>query len=417
MIRKTYIKYILAYLLITYVFQFLLFDFGFYNEVWNSSENYLYLFTVLSIFFVFSVFFYFKNPFNVIFHILYLITKDLSKFLFKNKSILISLCLLLSVLFFYDNSNSYRYLDKRLSDDVNYSLLLLAFLKSTIYAYTYIYFDLKFNGKNSKFFSIFDKIGILIVQGLSLTGVTSGIMFVFSFFIFFSYNPKTKYFSFKNILKILPILIVLLISIILSYAIKWKLHVFDTYEALKNIDLTVYFNYLVSRLSISYYSLMNFVNLNLSLVDFFENSLITLNNLSFRLDSILGGVFNISKPEINSINRLNYLYLSNGIVDSRSGTSPGIIASFLYQFGSFFGIILASAYTSFVFKVSTINDIKFSILKVFALILFFQGVFKAPFQAFLILDTNFLGLLLFLYYYKNYYSSQNLFLPQSKHLI
>ena len=162
---------------------------------------------------------------------------------------------------------------------------------------------------------------------------------------------------------------------------------------------------------------MNFVNLNLSLVDFFENSLITLNNLSFRLDSILGGVFNISKPEINSINRLNYLYLSNGIVDSRSGTSPGIIASFLYQFGSFFGIILASAYTSFVFKVSTINDIKFFILKVFALILFFHGVFKAPFQAFLILDTNFLGLLLFLYYYKNYYSSQNLFLPQSKHLI
>ena len=140
--------------------------------------------------------------------------------------------------------------------------------------------------------------------------------------------------------------------------------------------------------------------------------------MSFRLDSILGGVFDISKPEINSINRLNYLYLYNdGIVDSRSGTSPGIIASFLYQFGSFFGIILASAYTSFVFKVSSINDIKFSILKVFALILFFQGIFKAPFQAFLIVDTNFLSLLLFLYYCKNYHSSQNLFLTQSKHII
>ena len=129
-------------------------------------------------------------------------------------------------------------------------------------------------------------------------------------------------------------------------------------------------------------------------------------------------MFDISKPEINSINRLNYLYLYNdGIVDSRSGTSPGIIASFLYQFGSFFGIILASAYTSFVFKVSSINDIKFSILKVFALILFFQGIFKAPFQAFLIVDTNFLSLLLFLYYCKNYHSSQNLFLTQSKHII
>ena len=36
--------------------------------------------------------------------------------------------------------------------------------------------------------------------------------------------------------------------------------------------------------------------------------------------------------------------------------------------------------------------------------MFFQGVFKAPFQALLIFDTDFLSLIIFIYYCKNVFS-------------
>ena len=39
--------------------------------------------------------------------------------------------------------------------------------------------------------------------------------------------------------------------------------------------------------------------------------------------------------------------------------------------------------------------------------MFFQGVFKAPFQALLIFDTNFLSLIIFIYYSKTVFSFNN----------
>ena len=91
--------------------------------------------------------------------------------------------------------------------------------------------------------------------------------------------------------------------------------------------------------------------------------------------------------------------LNNEFIDDRSGTSPGIIVSFLYQFGSFLGLIFASSYVSYVFKLVDSAQ-KFSLLKLFVLIMFFQGVFKTPFQALLIFDTDFLSLIIFIYYSK-----------------
>ena len=148
---------------------------------------------------------------------------------------------------------------------------------------------------------------------------------------------------------------------------------------------------------------MNYTNLNLNYIDYLENISITHRSLLFRFDSLIGGILDISKPAVNSINRLNYTLINNGYIDDRSGTSPGIIASFLYQFGSFLGLLLASSYVSYVFKlVDSVN--KFSLLKLLVLIMFFQGVFKAPFQALLIFDTDFLSLIIFIYYCKNVFS-------------
>ena len=41
--------------------------------------------------------------------------------------------------------------------------------------------------------------------------------------------------------------------------------------------------------------------------------------------------------------------------------------------------------------------------------MFFQGVFKTPFQALLIFDTNFLSLIIFIYYSKNVFSFNKIY--------
>ena len=417
MIAKSFMKYIVFYVFLTYVIQFIFYYLGFYNDVWKTSENYFFLFSQLSIFFVLSFLFYYKNPISILFDAFYYLTRNIGKFIIKYKSIIIFSCFVLSIYFALNNLNAYRYSDQRLSDSINLPLLILAFFKSAIYAYIYIDFDLKKQNKNKNFLSLFQKTAIILLQLLSLTGLTSGLMLVFSIYLLIVYNPDKKNNFFLFFLKYLSVIFTFCILFIISYAVKWKVDFQESITIVKQLDVKIYIDYLISRLSGSYYALMNYANLNLNYTDYLENLSITHRNLIFRFDSLIGGILDVSKPAINSINRLNYTLINNEYIDDRSGASPGIIASFLYQFGSFFGIVLASAYSSYVFKlVDSVN--KFSFLKLLVLIMFFQGIFKAPFQALLILDTNFLSLIIFIFYSKTVYSFNDLDIIEkgSKHL-
>ena len=403
MIAKSYIKYILFYVFSTYIIQFIFYYFGFYNEIWKTSDNYFFLFLQLSSFFVFSLLFFFKNPISILFDGFYYSTRHLAKFIIKYKSIIIFSCLILSIYFLVNNLNSYRYSNQRLSDSVNFPLLILLFFKSAIFAFIFIDFDLKKQYINKDFLSLFQKTAIILLQLFTVTGLTSGLMLVLSIYLLFAFNPDKKNRSFLFFFKYLLVFLILCVLFIISYAVKWEVSFQESISLIKELDLKNYLEYLVSRLSVSYYALMNYTNLNLNYIDYLENISITHRSLLFRFDSLIGGILDISKPAVNSINRLNYTLINNGYIDDRSGTSPGIIASFLYQFGSFLGLVLASSYVSYVFKlVDSVN--KFSLLKLLVLIMFFQGVFKAPFQALLIFDTDFLSLIIFIYYCKNVFS-------------
>lgn len=399
MITKSFMKYIVFYVILTYLIQFIFYYFGFYNEAWKTSENYFFLFVQLSSFFVLSLLFYYENPISILFDTFYYLTRHLAIFIIKHKSIIIFSCLILSVYFALNNLNSYRYSDQRLSDSVDLPLLILSFFKSAIFAFIYIDFDLKKQHINKNFLSLFQKIGIILLQLFSITGLTSGLMLVFSIYLLFAFNSDKKNRFFLFFFKYLLVFLIFCTLFIISYAIKWKVDLHEASTLVQELDLKNYLDYIVSRLSTSYYALMNYANLNLNYIDYFENITITYRNLIFRFDSLIGGVFDVSKPDINSINRLNYILLNNEFIDDRSGTSPGIIVSFLYQFGSFLGLIFASSYVSYVFKLVDSAQ-KFSLLKLFVLIMFFQGVFKTPFQALLIFDTDFLSLIIFIYYSK-----------------
>jgi len=221
MIAKSFIKYIISYIFITYVTQFLFYYFGFYNEVWKTSENYFYLFVQLISFCVFSLLFYNKNPISILFDSFYYITRHIGLFIVKHKSIIISSCLFLSVYFIVNNLNAYRYSDQRLSDSINLPLLILSFFKSAIYAYIYIDFDLKKNHTKNHFLSTYQKIAIILIQLFSLTGLTSGLMFVFSIYLMFAFNSEKKNNFFLFFFKYSVIFIVFCFLFIISYAVKW----------------------------------------------------------------------------------------------------------------------------------------------------------------------------------------------------
>ena len=124
-------------------------------------------------------------------------------------------------------------------------------------------------------------------------------------------KSEFSYFFFKYLL----VFLIFCTLFIISYAIKWKVDLQEASTLIQELDSKNYLDYVVSRLSTSYYALMNYANLNLNYIDYLENITITYRNLIFRFDSLIGGIFDLSKPAINSINRLNYILINNEFID------------------------------------------------------------------------------------------------------
>jgi len=85
MIAKSFIKYIVFYVFLTNTMQFIFYYFGFYNEVWQTSENYFFICTIKE-FFNLGLPFYFTNPISILFEtnflslIIFIIIKNVFSF-------------------------------------------------------------------------------------------------------------------------------------------------------------------------------------------------------------------------------------------------------------------------------------------------------------------------------------------------
>ena len=106
-----------------------------------------------------------------------------------------------------------------------------------------------------------------------------------------------------------------------GYFVKWKsADINQFYQSLSQLDFN-YLKYIASRLSNTYYSHMNQFNLDLTFNKAAENILMILNNTLFRIDKLIGGLFELSRPEFQSLNRLNYVYTANFVPNKVSGAS------------------------------------------------------------------------------------------------
>ena len=78
--------------------------------------------------------------------------------------------------------------------------------------------------------------------------------------------------------------------------------------------------------------------------DYIRNINIPYKNFLYRLDALSGRYLNLNKPEIASINQLNYETILAFGHDKTSGASPGLIPGFMYFLTPWLAFILAAFY-------------------------------------------------------------------------
>ena len=116
-----------------------------------------------------------------------------------------------------------------------------------------------------------------------------------------------------------------------------------------------------------------------------------LQTLLFRVDYLLGGPFEIVKPEVGSIAQLNYRLLTAGVLRIREGSAPGLIASFNYVLAFPLNIVCCALYLRWLSNrvealLSGQRHRRLSLLGVLLLITFLQVFFQSPFDFLMLID-------------------------------
>jgi hypothetical protein len=153
---------------------------------------------------------------------------------------------------------------------------------------------------------------------------------------------------------------------------------------------------LVGRVSSYYDSLLFTSSPNYDRVNLYSNRYIVtifLDSIIYRL-SKLGLPLNDERPEIVSLSRLNYLNLSLTRLNSREGSSPGLIASFDYMLPFPISIFLCSLYLVFISRIfdrlSCNKERGITWFGALIMFLFVQVFFQSPFDLLNIIDNGFL---------------------------
>ena len=158
-------------------------------------------------------------------------------------------------------------------------------------------------------------------------------------------------------------------------------------------SITSVLYYFVERYSIFYYSLVFTVAAPAAerSYDAVSALVFPLQALWFRVDYLLGGLLQMVKPEVGSIAQLNYQLLTAGVIRSREGSAPGLIASFNYVFAFPLNLLCCAAYLRWLGN--RIEDLlrqqrgrRLSPFGVLLLMTFLQAFFQSPFDFLTVID-------------------------------
>lgn len=160
--------------------------------------------------------------------------------------------------------------------------------------------------------------------------------------------------------------------------------------------------YFLSTNSIYYYSLLFVAQSERGELNYegVAPVVLPLKTFLFRLDYILGRPLEILRPEPGTVSRVNYLLLTalpSPLQNPRAGSSPGLVAAFVYAFPFPISIVAAAWY---LFVVARILDRfiapldRLSLFGVFLAVSCLHGIFQSPFDMLVVFDPSTLFTLL-----------------------
>ena len=153
-------------------------------------------------------------------------------------------------------------------------------------------------------------------------------------------------------------------------------------------ELAYGFYHLLARLSTYYYSFLYTSGPERTMPNYAVVSPVVfpLQQFWYHADYLAGSPFNVARPEIMSLARLNMLLVyANGPINDRAGASPGLLASFNYVFMFPFNVICCALYLVWVCKVvdALLRQHHFKKLSGFGILLllgFLHVFFQCPFD-------------------------------------
>ena len=126
--------------------------------------------------------------------------------------------------------------------------------------------------------------------------------------------------------------------------------------------------------------------------------MIPIRTFFFRSFSIIGAIDN--RPVINSISHLNYYKITpNNMIRHSEGSSPGLIAGFLYCFPNPISYFLLFTYVitlrAFINRVFSYLDYELNLIGSFIALLFLLPLFESPIDLLIIVNDG----LIFIYFF------------------
>lgn len=357
-------KIFFSFLFFTYIIQLFLYYFISDDPIiWRKSEPSVYFYFSLLLFYMFFYFITFnsfkKKRFSFLEKILLRISLHLSKFIevfwFKYRKIHVAFFFISSLLWFRQGLAGYRYDGVNIGDKLSVELVAGMLWKIFFYMDFWYHLTTEVIGGKKKRYK--QKYLINISFLLILSGTTSAIYFLINFlYVYFPTNfIKTISISIKEVLTKKPYKLVK-VTLIFSFVLSMLLYTyhageiiktqrdmsfqerFKNRESLNSIKL-----FFVQRLSTTLYAHTFLIeNLDYNIEDYYKNLNIAVDNFIYRVDVISGKMLNVDKPNLASINRLNYITIMNVEYDETSGASPGLIPGFLYIFPPWIAVLVSA---------------------------------------------------------------------------
>jgi len=263
---------------------------------------------------------------------------------FPEKTILALLIFffLITIIGYINNFSNFRYSAIPISNqDYFWLLIFWIFIKDFLVSllFVLIFFNFRINKIYFKLFKFLITVSLFFL----ITGVGDGIMFMISlFFLFFTNTFRKLIFERIKPFFFFAVIIIFYFGLTIGVAIKH-----ETDISFINLDYD-YLLYMFDRISVNWHSLKASLYYNIESSSNFQNYILSqvYDNFLYRLN-LLFDLIEVKKSADSSLAVINYKLMTIDASNTRFGTSPGLLASFIYVTPKFFVFFILIFYLIF----------------------------------------------------------------------